>query len=255
MRGMSSGLLGGVEEGVVGVVGGGGLEESEGGADEFVEDGEEDGHGGFAVGAEALGEGLGARVVAHGGESREVELVAEDGSGVADTGGFAHGGAALALAWDDAEPGGDGAGVFEVARDLGGEEAGGLLAAAGNGLQAGDVGGEFGAGGEGSGEGLFEAGEFGGQPAQGTLEALAQRGCGGAVSRRRCSAWSWASRSAWRRNNSRSRACAGGSGCQRSRGWVAAKRAMSCASARSVLLRRPRLRAKSRTRRGLSTAT
>ena len=98
--------LGCCEKGVIGVVAGGGFKECEGGADEFVEDGEDNGYRGFARGAQTLGEGCGTRVVTHGGAGWEVEFVAQFWGGVADAGGLAQGGAALALARDHAEPGG-----------------------------------------------------------------------------------------------------------------------------------------------------
>jgi hypothetical protein len=52
------GGLGGGEERVIGVVVGGGFEEGEGGADEFVEDGKDNGQGSFTRGAETFGKGL-----------------------------------------------------------------------------------------------------------------------------------------------------------------------------------------------------
>ena len=49
---------------VSGIIGGVIFEQGKGGADEFMEDGEDDAHGGFADGAKAVGELLAAWVAA-----------------------------------------------------------------------------------------------------------------------------------------------------------------------------------------------
>ena len=59
------------------VIGGVVFEEEEGDFDEFVDDGEEDGHFGFAGGGEAVGEGFEAGVAAACGESGHEENAAE----------------------------------------------------------------------------------------------------------------------------------------------------------------------------------
>jgi hypothetical protein len=113
---------------VIVLIGGLGFEESEGDFGEFVEDGDEDGHFGFAGGGEAVGKSFEAWIGTtsdHGGHEEHpaevtVALVA-DGSG-------GTGSARLADARSHREPGGRGASVGQMARQLGGEPAGGALA-------------------------------------------------------------------------------------------------------------------------------
>jgi hypothetical protein len=98
------------------------LEHGEGDFEELVKNGDDDGEFGFAVGRETVGEGLEPRVAAacgHGGHEEDLAemaiAVAADGSGVAE------GRPALAQARGDAEPGGGGARIGQVARHLGAE--------------------------------------------------------------------------------------------------------------------------------------
>ena len=94
------------------------FEEGEGGFDEFVEDGEEDGPLGFAGSGEAGVEAAGD----HGGHEEDAAQVAVALN--ADGGGVAQAAAALADARGDGELGGGGAAVGQVARDFGAEPAG-----------------------------------------------------------------------------------------------------------------------------------
>jgi hypothetical protein len=128
---------------VSGIIGGVIFEQGTGGADEFMEDGDDDAHGGFADGAKAVGELLAAWVAAHGRDGGEVESGTQPRGLVADAGRFAHAGAALVETRDDPEPGGHSPGVAEMTRDLGREQSSGFLPAAPDLAEAVHIGGKI----------------------------------------------------------------------------------------------------------------
>src|SRR5262245_12205312 len=100
------------------VVGGRVFEQAEGDFEELVEDGEEDGHLGFACGREAVGEDLEARIAAASGQGGHEEHAAQMAIPLRPRwGGMTHAGATLTNARRDAEPGGGGASVGQMARD------------------------------------------------------------------------------------------------------------------------------------------
>jgi hypothetical protein len=101
--------------------------------------------------------------------------VTTDGSGGAE------GGAGVLEARSDPEPGGGGAGIGEVARDLGTEPAGGAGADAFDLAEALDVGVESGGGSNELVDLGFEGGAFLGQELEGTGEALFEERIGGGL--------------------------------------------------------------------------
>ncbi len=157
------------------------FEEEEGDFDEFVEDGDEDGHFGFAGRGEAVGESFEARVVAACGESGHEEDAAEVAIAFgADGSSGTQAGAGLTNAWRDAEPGGGGASVGEMAWDFGEEPGGGPLADSFDLAEMGEIFAQFRGRAEVGVDLGLEAGHFLFQSADDAGEAFADKGIGGA---------------------------------------------------------------------------
>ena len=126
-----------------------------------MDDGEEDGHFGFAGGGEAVGEGFESRVAAPCGECGHEEDATEVTVALgADGGGGPQAGAGLADARGDGQPGGGGASVGEVARDFGGEPGGGPQTDAFDLAERSDVLAQLGGGLDVRGDLRLEAGDF-----------------------------------------------------------------------------------------------
>ena len=136
-----------------------------------MKDGKNDAHLGLAGGEEAGREGFAARIPAHGGDGREIEFGAERRSGVADMSAAPNRSAAGPLLRDDAQPGGHGARILEMAWDFGGEQDGGFGSDAWNGLQTADIILERRLGLKMSVESYFQALQLGFEKAHGALQA------------------------------------------------------------------------------------
>ena len=117
------------------------FEKGEGDFEEFMEDGEEDGHLGFAVIGEAISEGFEAWVEASCDEGGHVEDATDMTiSVVANGSGGVDGGAGVMEARSDGKPGGGGASIGQMARQFSTEPASGAQADALDLAEALDVG-------------------------------------------------------------------------------------------------------------------
>lgn len=109
------------------VIGGVVFEDGEGSSDEFVKDGEDDGHLGLAIGFEAVGESLepGISMACNDGRHEEDTAKVEIALG-ADARLAMDGGTAFVFAWSDTDPGGSSARAVEVAGQFSAKPAGGF---------------------------------------------------------------------------------------------------------------------------------